>query len=88
METLAWTPSGEHFVMGGRLRGGNWNVAVFSTESGQLIGHAKTGMRITTAKFSPDGQVLYLAGMQGQPKPKKDAFLDFGYLERYRVKSV
>ena len=88
METLAWTPSGEHFVMAGRLRGGNWNAAVFSTESGQLVGQAKTGMRITTARFSPDGQVLYLAGMQGQPAPKKDSFPSFGYLERYQVKTT
>ena len=88
METLAWTPSGEHFVMAGRLRGGNWNAAVFSTESGQLLGQAKTGMRITTARFSPDGHVLYLAGMQGQPAPKKDSFPSFGYLERYQVKTT
>lgn len=86
METLAWAPSGAHFAMAGRLRGGNWNAAVFSADSGQLLGQAKTGMRITTAKFSPDGQVLYLAGMQGQPAPKKDSFPSFGYLERYQVK--
>ena len=86
METLAWTPSGEHFAMGGRLRGGNWNVGVFSTESGQLIGQAKTGMRITSARFSADGKLLYLAGMQGQPAPKNNTFPSFGYLERFHVK--
>ena len=85
METLAWHPSGEYFVMAGRLRGGNWNVGVFATESGQLIGQAKTGMRITTAHFSTDGKQLYLAGMQGQPKLKDGVFPDFGYLERYTV---
>jgi hypothetical protein len=85
METLAWHPSGEYFVMAGRLRGGNWNVGIFATESGQLIGQAKTGMRISTAHFSADGMQLYLAGMQGQPKRKEDVFPDFGYLERYTV---
>lgn len=85
METLAWHPQGQHFVMGGRLRGGKWNLGVFATESGQLIGQAKTGMRITTARYSGQGDVLYLAGMQGQPAPKEKRFPDFGYLERYHV---
>lgn len=85
METLAWHPDGELFVMGGRLRGGNWNLGIFARESGQLVGQAKTGMRITTARFSSDGQTLLLAGLQGQPGPKENRFPDFGYLERYRV---
>lgn len=87
METLAWHPSGEYFVMAGRLRGGNWNLGIFAKESGQLIGQAKTGMRITSAHFSPDGTQLYLAGMQGQPGLKDDRFPDFGYLERYAIKA-
>jgi hypothetical protein len=85
METLAWHPQGQHFVMGGRLRGGKWNLGVFATESGQLIGQAKTGMRITTARYSGNGEILYLAGMQGQPGPKDKHFPDFGYFERYHV---
>ena len=86
METLAWHPNGTQFVMGGRLRGGKWNLGIFDASSGQLIGEAKTGMRITTARYSPDGTVLYLGGMQGQPGPKENRFPDFGYFERYRVK--
>ena len=86
METLAWHPSGEYFVMAGRLRGGNWNLGIFATDSGQLVGQAKTGMRITSAQFSSDGMTLYLAGMQGQPGRKDNHFPDFGYLERYIVK--
>ena len=86
METLAWHPSGEHFVMAGRLRGGNWNLGIFDAQNGQLIGQAKTGMRITSACYSRDGEFLYLAGMQGQPSPKEGRFPDFGYLERYRIK--
>ncbi len=88
METLAWHPGGEYFVMAGRLRGGNWNLGIFATESGQIVGQAKTGMRITSARFSPDGEQLYLAGMQGQPGRKEDRFPDFGYLERYVVRNV
>lgn len=85
METLAWHPSGSHFIMAGRLRGGKWNLGIFDAATGQLIGEAKTGMRITTARYSPDGETLYLGGMQGQPGPKENRFPDFGYLERYRV---
>ena len=85
METLAWHPDGTYFVMGGRLRGGNWNLGVFATDTGQLVGQAKTGMRITTARFTADGNTLILAGMQGQPEPKQDRFGSFGYLERYRL---
>ncbi len=85
METLAWHPSGKYFVMAGRLRGGNWNLGVFDSVEGKLIGNAKTGMRITTARFSADGQHLYLGGMQGQPQPKDNHFPGFGYLERYSV---
>ncbi len=87
METLAWHPSGDYFVMAGRLRGGAWNTGIFSAEGGQLIGQAKTGMRISSARFSEDGKVLYLAGMQGQPRPKDGHFPDFGYVERYIVAS-
>ncbi len=85
METLAWHPSGNHFVMAGRLRGGKWNLGIFEAATGQLIGEAKTGMRITTARYSPDGETLYLGGMQGQPGLKENRFPDFGYLERYHV---
>ncbi len=85
MEALAWHPSGRYFVMAGRLRGGNWNLGIFDGTDGKLIGQAKTGMRITTVKFSHDGQNLYLAGMQGQPQPKDGHFPDFGYLERYAI---
>jgi WD40 repeat protein len=88
MESLVFAPDGQHFVMAGRLRGGNWNVAIFATESGQLVGQAKTGMRITATQFSHDGQILYLAGMQGQPELKDNQFPSFGYLERYRVKTT
>ncbi len=52
METLAWHPSGAHFVMAGRLRGGKWNLGVFDTETGQLIGEAKTAESPSTINNS------------------------------------
>ncbi|MBL8871046.1 MAG: hypothetical protein JNK90_14720 [Planctomycetaceae bacterium] len=85
MEALAFHPSGKYFAMGGRLRGGNWNVGFFDADSGRLIGQAKTGMRITTIRFSADGQTVFLGGMQGQPGLKDGKFPDFGYLERFTI---
>ncbi len=85
METLAWHPSGEFFVMAGRLRGGNWNAGLFERESGNLIGQVKTGMRISAARFSPDGKSIFFGGMQGQPGPKEGKFPDFGYIERFDI---
>ncbi|MCA9265901.1 MAG: hypothetical protein KDA60_18695 [Planctomycetales bacterium] len=78
METLAFHPSGDYFVMGGRLRGGNWNVAVFETESGELVHSLNTKCRVTEAVFSHDGQLLVLAGAQGQPQPKEGKYGHFG----------
>lgn len=88
METLAWCPNRKYFVMAGRLRGGNWNAGFFDAITGKLIGQAKTGMRITSVQFSPDGTIAYFAGMQGQPAPKNGVFQNFGYLERYRIKAI
>ncbi len=62
METLAFHPNGKYFVMGGRLRGGDWNAAIFENESGEKVHSLKTGFRITKAIFSDDGTHLCLAG--------------------------
>jgi WD40 repeat protein len=86
METLAWSPCGEYFAMAGRLRGGNWNVGLFSKETGKIVGQAKTGMRITRVCFDAEGNTMLCAGMQGQPAPKNGTFPKFGYLERYAIK--
>lgn len=78
METLAFHPSGKYFAMAGRLRGGDWNAAVFDTDSGEKLHSLKTGCRITQAIFSDDGKRLVLAGTQGQGKPKDGKFKPFG----------
>ena len=58
METLAVHPSGGHFVMGGRLRGGDWNVALFDLETGNRIAALKTGYRVTEACYNADGNAF------------------------------
>lgn len=86
METLAIHPSGEFFVMGGRLRGGSWNLAAFELASGKRTATLKTGYRITEARFFDEGRQLLVVGTQGQPGPKKDgAFSSFGRVEVYKV---
>jgi hypothetical protein len=85
METLAFHPNGKCFAMGGRLRGGDWNVAIFENESGAKVHSLKTGFRITKALFSVDGTRLCLAGTQGQPEPKNGAFKPFGRFDVYEL---
>ena len=85
METLAVHPKRNDFVMGGRLRGGQWNVGIFDLESGDRLTQLKTGYRVTEAAYSADGEQLILAGTQGQPnKHDNGAFADFGRVEVYQ----
>ena len=82
METLAFSSDGRFFVMGGRLRGGEWNAAVFETETGERKATLKTKCRICKAVFTADGKRLLLGGAQGQPKkPPFDNFGRFDVLE-------
>ena len=84
METLAVHPAAGHFVMAGRLRGGEWNAAVFELESGKRIASLKTGYRVTAAQYTPRGGQLVLVGTQGQPQKKRDGkFPPFGRVEVY-----
>lgn len=87
MEALAIHPNGRWFVMGGRLRGGNWNAALFDLESGDLLASLKTGYRITDAKFIESTGQLLLVGTQGQPNQPNDegVFPDFGRVEVYEI---
>lgn len=86
METLSIHPDGKQFVMGGRLRGGDWNVAIFALDSGIRTATLKTGYRVTKAIFTHDGGKLILAGTQGQPKRTKDnEYPNFGRIEVYDI---
>lgn len=87
METLAVHPDRDVFVMGGRLRGGDWNAAFFELSSGRRLATLKTGYRITKARFVADGSELLLVGAQGQPRVnKKNVDSKFGRVEVYSVK--
>ena len=84
IETIAVHPSASHFVMGGRLRGGDWNAALFDHQSGERIASLKTGYRVTEAVYLADGKQVLLAGAKSQPKKnKKGKFNDFGRVEVY-----
>lgn len=84
MEALAIHPSGRHFAMGGRLRGGDWNVALFDLESGKRIASLKTGCRVTQLCYNAAGDQLVLVGAQGQPSKLVDGrFPRFGRVDVY-----
>lgn len=87
MEALAVHPDGKQFVMGGRLRGGDWDTALFDLASGTRTAQLKTGLRVTETLFTTDGQSLILAGTFSQPKKKeKDGrFRPFGRIDTYRL---
>ncbi|MEM8669534.1 MAG: hypothetical protein AAGG48_18555 [Planctomycetota bacterium] len=87
METLATHSEAGHFAMGGRLRGGDWNLALFDSKSGDRIAFAKTGFRITQAVFMNNGKRLLIVGTQGQPKDRNDSgsFPKFGRVETYEI---
>ena len=84
METLAVHPETSHFLMGGRLRGGDWNAALFDHDSGSRLASLKTGYRVTEASYLAEGKHVLLAGSKSQPKKnKKGKFNDFGRVEVY-----
>ncbi len=82
METLVFHPSGDYFVMAGRLRGGNWDVGFFDTATGDLFHSLKVKRRVTQVEFSRDGTQLILSAAGKQERdPKKE----FGLIEVYSV---
>jgi len=87
METLALHPTGDHFIMAGRLRGGDWNAGVFDLTDGDRIAKLKTGYRVTTSCYSADGSRLILMGAQGQPKERNEngEFPHFGRVQVFDV---
>ena len=85
-ETLCFHPSGNYFVMAGRLAQGKWNVAIFDSQTGALAQSMDVKSRVTKAVFSPDGQRLYLGIARGQPKKTENGnFPDFGKIEIYSI---
>jgi len=84
-ESLAFHPSGQYFVMAGRLAQGKWNTAFFDTESGGLIHSFDTKSRLSKALFNRDGSRMFLAGGIGQPKAKDGKYPDFGRVYVYDI---
>jgi hypothetical protein len=85
MEALVMHPNGESFLMGGRLRGGEWNAALFDFANGERLGTIKSGYRITEMLFNSKGELVVFGG-QGQPGKEADGkFPDFGRVEVYQI---
>lgn len=86
METIRFHPSGEHFVMGGRIQKGKWNVAFFDAESGGRLHTMSTKHRVTEAIYAAAGKRLILAGAISQGGLRKDGgFQPFGRLKVYEL---
>ena len=85
METVAWQPGGQYFVMAGRQAQGTWNAALFSATDGSLVHSLDTKKRITHARFTTDGQTLIISGANGQPQRKDGVWPSWGKLQTYRV---
>ena len=87
METLALHGTGSYFLMGGRLRGGKWNAALFSTRDGALLHSINSGYRMTGSAFSPNGEQLYTSGSFKQPRPKAGKTDPFGVVDVYDIQA-
>ena len=68
METLCVDDKRGMFLMGGRLRGGKWNAAVFQLDSGDLVHSLNTGFRMTDSRLSHNRDRLILAGCDKQKR--------------------
>jgi WD40 repeat protein len=87
MESVAWHPSGTHFVMAGRQAQGTWNAALFSAADGNLVHSIDSKKRITHAQFTPDGQTLLLSGALAQGPRKNGGWEPWGRIQVYRVET-
>ena len=80
-------PDGKHFVMAGRLFQGTWNLALFDAATGRNLFSIDAKHRITDARFSADGQRLFLAKAR-QQELKNGRWNDFGLLEIHTVSGL
>jgi WD40 repeat protein len=85
MESLAWHPSHEYFVMAGRLFQGKWNTAFFDGNTGALKHHLDAKLRVTHARFTNDGKRLIIAGATGQEKKKDGKWPNWGRVKIYSI---
>ena len=87
METLSLHGTGAYFLMGGRLRGGKWNAALFSTGDGDLLHSVNSGYRMTGSAFSPASDQLFTCGSFKQPRPKGGTSDPFGVVDIYDIQA-
>ena len=87
METLTFSSSGDTFLMGGRLRGGKWNSALFDSKSGNLVQSLNTGYRMTDSSFSNDDRLLFTSGCYKQKQPKEGKDNSWGVVDIFELKT-
>ena len=85
MEALAFHPSGDWFVMAGRLFQGQWNLAAFAAVGGKNVQATDAKHRITELRFTADGKRLLVGKARQQDKPKEGKWPDYGSLEIWSV---
>lgn len=87
METLTFNSAGDTFLMGGRLRGGKWNAALFDAVSGNRVQALNTGYRMTDSAFSNDDRFLVTSGCYRQKRPQKGKDSSWGVVDIFELKS-
>ncbi len=85
METFAHTPDTRAFLMAGRQAQGSWNAALFNAADGSLLASLDTQSRVTQARFSANGQTLFLAATSGQPQRENGVWRPYGKIHIVRV---
>ncbi len=85
METLAWHPDGQHFLMAGRQAQGTWNAALFNSKDGSLVSSMDTKSRLTQARFVTGGKSLITSVITSPGKVKPGQWQAMGRVQVYRV---
>ncbi len=85
MESLSFHPSGDFFVMAGRMFKGNWNIALFDADKGNLLCSQNSGIRCSDITFSEDGTKFYVGGGKSQGKKKDDKFSPWGRIQEFEI---
>ena len=85
METFAFHPSDEWFLMAGRLESGQWNTAAFDRETGSLQASHNNKGRVCHGAFLPGGDRYVLGGGVSQGELKEGKFCDYGRVWVSRV---
>jgi len=85
MEILSFHPDGAFFVMAGRMFKGNWNIALFDADKGNILCSQNSGIRCSDILFSEDGTKFYIGGGKSQGKKKVDGFGSWGRIQGFEI---